>query len=128
MISFCLQFRTKSWQQTQTTQYARGLGSAAVSPYTSGLPRIIYSMGKSRDWMYSTVETVGQITSGYNQYSGGQSAISKFSIERTDFRFMLFLVMYDLSSYSPAYPHARYGHSTTLLTDNHLLLYGGCLR
>lgn len=37
-------------------------------------------------------------------------------------------VMYDLSSYNPSYPHARYGHSTALLTDNHLLLYGGCLR
>ncbi len=36
--------------------------------------------------------------------------------------------MYDLPSYSPAYPHARYGHSTALLSDNHLLLYGGCLR
>ena len=36
--------------------------------------------------------------------------------------------MYDLQSYSPAYPHARYGHSTTLLTENYLLLYGGCLR
>jgi hypothetical protein len=38
------------------------------------------------------------------------------------------LVMYDMSSYSPAYAHARYGHSTALLTDNQLLLYGGCLR
>ena len=36
--------------------------------------------------------------------------------------------MYDLSSYSPAYPHARYGHTTALLTDNHLLLYGGCFK
>jgi hypothetical protein len=36
--------------------------------------------------------------------------------------------MYDLASYSPAYPHARYGHSTSLLTENYLLLYGGCLR
>jgi len=35
-------------------------------------------MGKSRDWMYSTVETSGQATSGFNQYSTGQSAISKF--------------------------------------------------
>ncbi len=41
---------------------------------------------------------------------------------------MYFVVMYDLPSLSPAYPHARYYHSTTLLTDNHLLLYGGCLR
>lgn len=71
--------RTKTWQQTQQTQYARGLGSAAASPFTSGMPRIIYSMGKSRDWMYSTVETTGQVTSGYNQFSGGQSAISNFS-------------------------------------------------
>lgn len=58
------------------TQNARGLGSAAASPSTGGLPRIIYSMGKSRDWMYSTVETFGQVTSGYNQYGAGQSAIS----------------------------------------------------
>jgi hypothetical protein len=36
--------------------------------------------------------------------------------------------MYDLPSFSPAYPHARYSHSTALLTDNHLLLFGGCLR
>jgi hypothetical protein len=35
-------------------------------------------MGKSRDWMYSIVETSGQATSGFNQYSTGQSAISKF--------------------------------------------------
>ena len=34
-------------------------------------------MGKSRDWMYSTVETTGQATSGYNQYAGGQAATSK---------------------------------------------------
>jgi hypothetical protein len=38
------------------------------------------------------------------------------------------LVQGDLPSISPAYPHARYGHSTSMLTDNHLLLYGGCLR
>ncbi len=63
------------------TQYARGFGSAAVSPYASGggAASVIYSMGKSRDWMYSTVESIGQIGMGYNQYStGGQSAISKF--------------------------------------------------
>jgi hypothetical protein len=36
--------------------------------------------------------------------------------------------MPNLPSYSPAYPHARYGHSTVLLTDNQLLLFGGCLR
>ncbi|UJR13698.1 hypothetical protein I4U23_000709 [Adineta vaga] len=106
-----LNYMSKSWQETQRSQYGRGLGSAAASPYSSGIPRVIYSMGKSRDWLYSTVETTGQVTSGYNQYSGGQAAT----------------IMYDLSSYSPAYPHARYGHSTTLLTDNHLLLYGGCL-
>ncbi|CAF1010142.1 unnamed protein product [Adineta steineri] len=106
-----LSYMTKSWQQTQTSQYGRGLGAAAASPYSSAVPRVIYSMGKSRDWIYSTVESSGQVTSGYNQFSSGQSAI----------------IMYDLSSYSPAYPHARYGHSTTLLTDNHLLLYGGCL-
>lgn len=33
-------------------------------------------MGKSREWMYSIVEATGQVTSGYNQFSGGQSAIS----------------------------------------------------
>ncbi len=70
--------RTKTWQQTQVSQYARGFGSAAVSPYSSGMPRVIYSMGKSRDWMYSTVETSGQVSSGFNQYGAGQSAISKF--------------------------------------------------
>jgi hypothetical protein len=60
------------------TQQARGFGSAAVSPYTTGgVANVIYSMGKSRDWMYSTVESIGQM-SGYNQYSSGQSAISKF--------------------------------------------------
>ncbi|CAF1647177.1 unnamed protein product [Adineta ricciae] len=106
-----LSYMTKSWQETQRSQYGRGFGSAAASPYSSNIPRVIYSMGKSRDWMYSTVETTGQATSGYNQYAGGQAAT----------------IMYDQSSYSPAYPHARYGHSTALLTDNHLLLYGGCL-
>ena len=80
-LKFSFYLRTKTWQQTQTTQYARGLGSAAASPYSSNLPRVIYSMGKSRDWMYSTVETTGQVTSGYNQFSSGQSAISKFSIK-----------------------------------------------
>jgi hypothetical protein len=54
------------------------LGAAAASPYSSIAPRVIYSMGKSRDWMYSIVETSGQATSGFNQYSTGQSAISKF--------------------------------------------------
>ncbi|CAF3328091.1 unnamed protein product [Rotaria socialis] len=106
-----LNYVTKSWQQTQTSQYGRGFGSAAATPYSSGIPRVIYSMGKSHDWMYSTVETTGQVTSGFNQAGSGPTAI----------------IMYDLSSYNPSYPHARYGHSTTLLTDNHLLLYGGCL-
>jgi hypothetical protein len=69
--------RTKSWQQSQMSQYARGFGSAAASPYSSSIPRVIYSMGKSRDWMYSIVET-SQMTSGYNQFSQGQSAIGKF--------------------------------------------------
>ncbi|CAF2845073.1 unnamed protein product [Rotaria sp. Silwood2] len=109
--SWFLSYLTKSWQQTQTSQQGRGFGSAAATPYSSGLPRIIYSMGKSRDWMYSTVESAGQVTSGYNPIGAGQAAT----------------IMYDLSSYSPSYPHARYGHSTTLLTDNHLLLFGGCL-
>ncbi|CAF1432008.1 unnamed protein product [Rotaria sp. Silwood1] len=109
--SWFLSYATKSWQQTQTSQYGRGFGSAAATPYSSGLPRIIYSMGKSREWMYSTVETSSQVTSGFNPIGAGQGAI----------------IMYDLSSFNPSYPHARYGHSTTLLTDNHLLLYGGCL-
>jgi hypothetical protein len=60
------------------SQYARGFGSAAVSPYSTGIPTIIYSMGKSRDWMYSVVESTSQISSGYNQISPGQSAIGKF--------------------------------------------------
>jgi hypothetical protein len=126
--------RTKTWQQTQISQYARGYGSAAVSPYSSGIPRIIYSMGKSRNWMYSVVETSGQMASGYNQFGGGQSAISKFELKYFSYNieeciFLFFaVVMYDMPSLSPAYPHARYAHSTTLLTDNHLLLYGGCLR
>ncbi|CAF1484802.1 unnamed protein product, partial [Adineta steineri] len=107
-----LSYATKTWQQTQTSQYARGFGSAAASPYISGsAPKVVYSMGKSRDWMYSTVETIGEGSSGLSQSGTTQSAI----------------IMYDLASYSPAYPHARYGHSTALLTDNHLLLYGGCL-
>ncbi|CAF1202107.1 unnamed protein product [Rotaria sordida] len=109
--SWFLSYATKSWQQTQTSQYGRGFGSAAATPYASGLPRIIYSMGKSRDWMYSTVETSGQVTAGFSPIGAGQPAI----------------IMYDLSSFNPSYPHARYGHSTTLLTENHLLLYGGCL-
>jgi hypothetical protein len=62
-------------------QYARGFGSAAASPYSTSIPRVIYSMGKSRDWMYSTVETVGQVVAGYNEFSGGQSAISKFELK-----------------------------------------------
>ena len=73
--------RTKSWQPTQTTQYGRGLGSAAASPFsTGGIPRVIYSMGKGRDWMYSTVETVGQTSSGFNQQGAGQAAIGKFTL------------------------------------------------
>ena len=71
--------RTKSWQQTQQSQYARGLGSAAASPYASSTSRIIYSMGKSRDWMYSTVESTSQYGGmGYKQTGLGQSAIRKF--------------------------------------------------
>ena len=61
----------------QTFQYARGFSSAAASPYSTGIPRIIYSMGKSRNRMYSIVESIGQVTSGYNQLGGGQAAISK---------------------------------------------------
>ena len=86
-------------------------------------------MGKGREWMYSTVETVGQTSSGFNQQGAGQAAIGRFTGMAIFQRGRsVRLVMYDLSSFSPAYPHARYGHATTLLTDNHLLLYGGCLR
>jgi hypothetical protein len=79
LIKYIVLIRTKSWQQTQTTQYPRGLGSAAASPYYTGggSSRIIYSMGKSRDWMYSTVETIGQFNAGYKQLGAGQSTISK---------------------------------------------------
>lgn len=84
--------------------------------------------------MYSIVETIGPGTSGLSQTGATQSAMSKhLSIINTSSVFaeivcLLISVMYDLSSYSPAYPHARYGHSTALLTDNYLLLFGGCLR
>ncbi|CAF0900929.1 unnamed protein product [Rotaria sordida] len=106
-----LNYATKAWQETQTSQYARGFGSAAASALATGVPKVLYSMGKSRDWMYSLVEVIGKGTSGLSQTGTTQAA----------------MIMNDLPSYSPAYPHARYGHSTALLTDNHLLLYGGCL-
>ena len=78
LIKYIVLIRTKSWQQSQTTQYARGLGSAAASPYAAGgSPRVIYSMGKSRDWMYSTVETTGQFNVDYKQLGAGQATISK---------------------------------------------------
>ena len=79
----CIDFLlgTKIWQQTQTSQNARGFGSAAASPTTNGIPKVVYSMGKSRDGMYSTVETIGEGTSGLSQSGTIQSAISKiFSI------------------------------------------------
>ena len=64
------------------TQYARGFGSAAASPYAAGgVASVIYSMGKSRDWLFSTVESIGQTGMGYNQISGGQSAMSKFFLD-----------------------------------------------
>lgn len=69
--------RTKAWEQTQTSQYARGFGSAATSPAGSGTPKVIYSMGKSRDSMYSTVETIGPGTAGLSQTGTTQAAISK---------------------------------------------------
>ncbi|CAF0727358.1 unnamed protein product [Adineta ricciae] len=106
-----LSYASKTWLQTQTSQYARGFGSAAASPYATTAPKVLYTMGKSRVGMYSIVETIGEGTSGLSQTGTTQSAI----------------IMYDMPSLSPAYPHARYGHSTTLLTDNHLLLFGGCL-
>lgn len=81
LLLFFLLIRTKTWQNIQTSQYARGLGSAAATPYPGGIPRVIYSMGKSRDWMYSIVETTGQVTSGFNQMGAGPGAMSKFIIE-----------------------------------------------
>ncbi|CAF4896812.1 unnamed protein product [Rotaria sp. Silwood1] len=106
-----LSYATKTWQETQTSQYARGFGSAAVSTVTNDIPKIVYTMGKSRDWMHSFVEIIGKGSAGLSQTGTTQAA----------------MIMNDLPSYSPAYPHARYGHSTALLTDNHLLLFGGCL-
>jgi hypothetical protein len=35
-------------------------------------------MGKSRDWMYSSVEAAGQGSMGYRQTGAGQDAIRKF--------------------------------------------------
>ena len=61
----------------QTFRYARGFGSAAASSYSTGISRIIYSMGKSRNRMYSIVETIGQVTSGYNQPGAEKAATSK---------------------------------------------------
>jgi hypothetical protein len=74
---FYFSISTKTWEQTQTSQYARGFGSAAVSPHISGTPKVLYSMGKSHDWMYSTVETIGPGSSGLSQTGTIQSAISK---------------------------------------------------
>lgn len=66
------------WQQTQTSQYARGFGSATTPPNgASGVPKVLYSMGKSRDWMYSTVETIGEGNAGLSQTGTTQAAISK---------------------------------------------------
>jgi hypothetical protein len=61
----------------QTSQYARAFGSAAASPYSSGTTKVLYSMGKSRNWMYSIVESIGQGTSGLSQSGTTQSSISK---------------------------------------------------
>ena len=77
MIDFV--FSTKTWQQTQTSQYARGFGSASAAPTTSGVPKVVYSMGKSHDWLYSVVETIGEGTSGLSQSSTMQASISKLS-------------------------------------------------
>ena len=68
---------TKVWQKSQSSQYARGFGSAAVAPYTSGIPKILYSMGKSRDGMYSTVEIIGEGPGGLSQTDNTQAAISR---------------------------------------------------
>ncbi|CAF3914644.1 unnamed protein product [Rotaria magnacalcarata] len=106
-----LSYSTKVWQETQASQYARGFGSAAAAPFTGDMPNVLYTMGKSRDQMYSYIESIGRGSSGLSQTGTTQTA----------------MIMNDLPSISPAYPHARYGHSTTLLTDNYLLLYGGCL-
>ncbi|CAF0779763.1 unnamed protein product [Didymodactylos carnosus] len=100
--SWFLNFQSKQWQQLQTTPYERGFGSAAISPFGSmylssysSQPRVVISMGKTRDWMYSNVDSIG--------------------------------IMQDMASLNPSYAHARYSHSTAMLTDNQMLLYGGCL-
>lgn len=77
-MTYFASFRTKSWQQTQTTQHGRGFGSAATSPHGSSLVKVVYSMGKSRDWIYSIVESVGEGTPGLSQTGTTQSAIGTF--------------------------------------------------
>jgi len=71
---------TKTWEQTQSSQLSRGFGSAAVSPFTSNTPKVIYSMGKSRDWMYSLVETFGPGASGLSQTGSTQASVGKVSL------------------------------------------------
>jgi hypothetical protein len=68
---------TKTWQQTQTSQYARGFGSAAASPFTNTVPKVLYTMGKSHSSMYSVVESIGEGSSGLSQSGTMQASISK---------------------------------------------------
>ncbi|CAF1224830.1 unnamed protein product, partial [Didymodactylos carnosus] len=116
--SWFLNFQSKQWQQLQTTSYSRGFGSAALSPFGSmygssysSQPRVIVTMGKTRDWMYSNVDSVGSGNTGFSVNGVSQTAS----------------IMQNMPSFNPSYAHARYGHSTTMLTNNLMLLYGGCL-
>lgn len=69
----------KTWQNFQSFQYPRGFGSASASPFSiGGVPRIIYSMGKSREGMYSIVESIDQPLTGLRQQGFGQPATSIF--------------------------------------------------
>ena len=44
-----------------------------------GAPKVLYTMGKSRDRMYSLVESIGEGTSGLSQSGTMQSSISNVS-------------------------------------------------
>lgn len=79
MTQFIL-ISTKIWQETQTSQYARGFGAAVASPYTSGLPKVLYTMGKSHYGMYSLVEIIGKGSSGLSQTGTTQAAMSTISM------------------------------------------------
>lgn len=86
---------TKIWEQTQGTEYARGFGAAAASAVAGGTPKVLYTMGKSRDQLYSLVESIGEGTSGLSQSGTMQSSISKssfvfFCIHRKSFFFSIY--------------------------------------